>query len=75
MPFISGVSISKKNNVNRLSQGNIQPIHTGKSRQMRPRRIDTIHIRFEEKDENYVALVQFACAVIVFRKLFPVHQS
>ena len=32
-------------------------------------------IRFEKKDENYLALVQFACAVMVFRKLFPVHQS
>ena len=31
-------------------------------------------VRYEKKDSNYLALVQFACAVIVWRKLISVHQ-
>ena len=31
-------------------------------------------VRFEKKANNYLALIHFACAVIVWRKLFPVHQ-
>ena len=30
-------------------------------------------VRFEKKAANYLALIQFACAVIVWRKLIPVH--
>ena len=30
-------------------------------------------VRFEKKAANYMALIQFACAVIVWRKLIPVH--
>ena len=32
-------------------------------------------VRYEKKAENYLALVEFACAIIVWRKLIPVHQS
>ena len=32
-------------------------------------------VRFEKKADNYLALVQFACAIIVWRKLITVHQS
>ena len=32
-------------------------------------------VRYEKKTENYMALVEFACAIIVWRKLIPVHQS
>ncbi len=31
-------------------------------------------VRYEKKASNYLALVQFACAIIVWRKLIPVHQ-
>ncbi len=31
-------------------------------------------VRYEKKAANYLALVQFACAIIVWRKLFPVHR-
>ncbi len=31
-------------------------------------------VRYEKKATNYLALVQFACAIIVWRKLIPVHQ-
>ena len=31
-------------------------------------------VRYEKKESNYLALIQFACAVIVWRKLIPVHQ-
>lgn len=31
-------------------------------------------VRFEKKAANYLALVQFACAIIVWRKLIPVHR-
>ena len=31
-------------------------------------------VRYEKKVSNYLALVQFACAVIVWRKLISVHQ-
>ena len=31
-------------------------------------------VRFEKKAANYLALLQFACAIIVWRKLIPVHQ-
>lgn len=31
-------------------------------------------IRWEKKDQNYMALLQFACAIIVWRKVIPVHQ-
>ena len=31
-------------------------------------------VRYEKKDDNYLFLIYFACAVIVWRKLFPVHQ-
>lgn len=30
-------------------------------------------VRFEKKANNYLALIHFACAMIVWRKLFPVH--
>ena len=32
-------------------------------------------VRYEKKDINYLALIQFACAIIVWRKLIPVHQK
>lgn len=32
-------------------------------------------VRFEKYAENYLALVQFACALIVWRKIIPVHQA
>lgn len=32
-------------------------------------------VRYEKKAENYMALIEFACAIIVWRKLIPVHQS
>ena len=32
-------------------------------------------VRYEKKANNYLALIHFACAVIVWRKLFPVHQN
>ena len=31
-------------------------------------------VRYEKKAANYMALLYFACAVIVWRKLIPVHQ-
>ncbi len=31
-------------------------------------------VRYEKKAANYLALVQFACAIIVWRKLIPVYQ-
>ena len=31
-------------------------------------------VRFEKKSENYLALVQFACALIAWRKIISVHQ-
>ncbi len=31
-------------------------------------------VRYEKKAANYLALVQFACAIIVWRKLIPVHR-
>jgi len=31
-------------------------------------------VRYEKKAVNYLALVQFACAIIVWRKLIPVHR-
>ena len=31
-------------------------------------------VRFEKKASNYLALVHFACAIIVWRKLIPVHR-
>ncbi len=31
-------------------------------------------VRFEKEAANYLALIQFACAVIVWRKLFQVHR-
>ena len=31
-------------------------------------------VRYEKKANNYLALIHFACAVIVWRKLFSVHQ-
>lgn len=30
-------------------------------------------VRYEKKAANYLALVHFACAIIVWRKLIPVH--
>ena len=30
--------------------------------------------RAYEKEENYLALLHFACAIIVWRKLLPVHR-
>ena len=30
-------------------------------------------VRFEKKASNYLALVHFACAIIVWRKFIPVH--
>jgi IS5 family transposase len=32
-------------------------------------------VRFEKKDRNYIALLSFAFAVIVWRKLLPVHNN
>lgn len=31
-------------------------------------------VRFEKKAENYLALIHFACAIIVWRKLIPGHR-
>ena len=31
-------------------------------------------VRYEKKAANYMALLQFACALIVWRKLIPVHR-
>ena len=31
-------------------------------------------VRFEKKAQNYLALIHFACAIIVWRKLIPVHR-
>ena len=30
-------------------------------------------IRYEKKDVNYLALLQFACAIIIWRQIIPVH--
>lgn len=30
-------------------------------------------VRFEKKSDNYLALLHFACAIIVWRKFIPVH--
>lgn len=30
-------------------------------------------VRFEKKADNYLALIHFACAIIVWRRLFSVH--
>ena len=32
-------------------------------------------VRFEKKSDNYLALVQFACALISWRKIIPVHKA
>ena len=32
-------------------------------------------VRFEKKAKNYLALVQFACALIAWRKIISVHHS
>ena len=32
-------------------------------------------VRFEKKAANYLALIQFACAIIVWRKCILVHKS
>jgi hypothetical protein len=32
-------------------------------------------VRFEKKDSNYIALLSFAFAVIVWRKILPVHKN
>jgi transposase len=31
-------------------------------------------IRWEKKERNYLALLHFACAIIVWRKIIPVHR-
>ena len=31
-------------------------------------------VRFEKKAQNYLTLIHFACAIIVWRKLIPVHR-
>jgi len=31
-------------------------------------------VRFEKKSQNYLELIHFAPAIIVWRKLFPVHR-
>ena len=31
-------------------------------------------VRFEKKAQNYLALIHLACAIIVWRKLIPVHR-
>lgn len=31
-------------------------------------------VRFEKKAQNYLALIHFACAIIVWRKLIPVYR-
>ena len=31
-------------------------------------------VRWEKKEKNYLALLQFACAIIVWRKVLPVHR-
>lgn len=31
-------------------------------------------VRFEKKAQNHLALIHFACAIIVWRKLIPVHR-
>ncbi|MDR1858850.1 MAG: transposase, partial [Treponema sp.] len=30
-------------------------------------------VRYEKKDSNYLALLHFACAIIVWRQIIPVH--
>ena len=32
-------------------------------------------VRFEKKAANYLALLHFACAMIVWRKIIPVHKN
>jgi len=36
-------------------------------------RFRKLSIRCEKKDVNYLALLQFACAIIVWRQIIPVH--
>ena len=31
-------------------------------------------VRYEKKAKNYLALIHFACAIIVWRKIIPVHK-
>ena len=38
-------------------------------------RFRKLSVRYEKKAENYLALIEFACAIIVWRKLVTVHQS
>jgi len=32
-------------------------------------------VRFEKTDNSYLGLIEFACAIIVWRKLIPVHKG
>ena len=32
-------------------------------------------VRYEKKARNYLALIHFACAIIVWRKIIPVHKQ
>lgn len=32
-------------------------------------------VRFEKSDNSYLGLIEFACAIIVWRKLIPVHNG
>ena len=38
-------------------------------------RFRKLYVRFEKKDINYCALIEFAFAIIVWRKLIPVHDG
>ena len=32
-------------------------------------------VRYEKKEKNYLALIQFACSIIVWRKIITVHRK
>jgi hypothetical protein len=36
-------------------------------------RFRKLFVRYEKKSRNYLALAEFACAVIVWRNVIPVH--
>ena len=38
-------------------------------------RLRKLLVRYEKKERNYSALIHFACAVIVRRKIIPVHKQ
>ena len=38
-------------------------------------RFHKLLVRFEKKEKNYLALIQFACSIIVWRKIITVHRK